>query len=59
MIYVTDCTWIIYRSEEMIDEWMYGNPGDVVLDSTRGDKNEGNAIMVFDSNGGSNKAIFE
>ena len=48
-IYVTDDTWIIYRDEEMLDEWMDDHPGAAVLDYPGGGKNGCNALMVYDS----------
>ena len=58
MIYVTGGTWITDRSKELLDEWLDDHHGAAVLDSPRGDKNGRSALVLSESNGGSNEAIF-
>ena len=58
VIYVTDNTYIEYRCEYMLYEWMDGHPGSEVLDSPCGDKNVCIYLMVYESKDGNNEAIF-
>ena len=58
VIYVTDNTYIEYRCEYMLYEWMDGHPGSEVLDSPCGDKNVCIYLVVYESKEASNEAIF-
>ena len=58
VIYVTDNTYIEYRCEYMLYEWMDGHPGSEVLDCPCANENGCISLFLYESKDGSNKAIF-
>ena len=59
VIYFTYDNWITTRPEDIIHKCLYDRPGAPVLGYTQRYKNGGNDLLLYESNEGSNEAIFE